>query len=96
MKDIKGWEGKYAITKDGKVWSYPKLKNHRKGLWLKPRTVLLTGYLTVDFYNKQQQMHFKVHRLVASTFLPNPMNHQYINHKNGIKRESVFERKEER
>jgi len=22
MKDIKGYEGKYAITEDGKVWSY--------------------------------------------------------------------------
>ena len=22
MKDIKGYEGQYAITKDGRVWSY--------------------------------------------------------------------------
>ena len=24
MKDVYGWEGRYAITKEGKVWSYWK------------------------------------------------------------------------
>ena len=28
MKDIKGFEGLYAITEDGKVWSYPKQANN--------------------------------------------------------------------
>ena len=24
MRDIKGFEGLYAVTEDGRVWSYPK------------------------------------------------------------------------
>ena len=26
MKDIKGYEGLYAVTEDGKVWSYKSKK----------------------------------------------------------------------
>lgn len=45
MKDIKGYESKYAITSCGKVWSY---KSNR---FLKPR-VDRDGYLAVGLYNK--------------------------------------------
>ena len=30
MKDIKGFEGLYAVTEDGKVWSYPKQHNRNR------------------------------------------------------------------
>lgn len=33
MVDIKGYEGLYAVTEDGKVWSY---RSHK---YLKPQTV---------------------------------------------------------
>lgn len=38
MKDIPGYEGKYSITRDGRVWSHPRVDAKgatRKGKWLK-------------------------------------------------------------
>ena len=32
MKDIKGYEGLYAVTVDGKVWSYSKPCSSKNGL----------------------------------------------------------------
>lgn len=46
--DIKDYEGLYAITKEGKVWSYPKLTSgkhanrNKFGMWMKPS--LVDGY----------------------------------------------------
>lgn len=75
MKDIPGFEGKYAVTEDGKVWSY----KHRK--FLKPK--LVNGYPMVDLFkkddSKKHPMH--VHRCVAITYLPNPDNLPEVNHK---------------
>jgi len=31
MKDIAGYEGRYAVTNDGQIWSYPKPCSSREG-----------------------------------------------------------------
>ena len=36
LKDIPGYEGLYAASKDGRVWSYPKPYSSKDGLWMKP------------------------------------------------------------
>ena len=36
MKDIKGFEGLYAVTKDGRVWSYPRIIINKTSQWGKP------------------------------------------------------------
>lgn len=74
MKDIKGYEGLYAITSCGKVWSY--LKN----TFLKPYHHN-SGYLSVNLYKNTNRKTCLVHRLVAEAFLPNPANLPQINHK---------------
>ena len=68
MRDIPGFEEKYAVTEDGQVWSY----KHRK--FLKPKTV--NGYLLVDLFKKgdNRKCPTSVHRCVASAYLPNPEN----------------------
>jgi len=33
MKDISGYEGRYAVTEDGRVWSYGNKKTHKAGLF---------------------------------------------------------------
>ena len=73
MNDITGYEELYAITEDGKVWSY------RKNIFLKP--FLARGYFKVRLYKDESNKQFLIHRLVAEAFLPNPQNLPQINHK---------------
>lgn len=78
VESIKGYEGLYAITTLGRVWSY------RRKIWL---ASFLTGngYPTVklscDGYSEDR----KVHRLVAEAFIDNHDNKPQVNHLNGNK-----------
>lgn len=74
MIDIKGYEGLYAVTKDGKVWS------HRNKKFLKACEAS-GGYLLVQLCNKGHCKTFLVHRLVAEAYIPNPDNLPFVNHK---------------
>ncbi len=73
MKDISGYDGLYAVTEDGRVWSY------RANRFLKPKKDH-GGYLNVSLWNCNKQKMFKVHRLVANAYLPNPDNLPQVNH----------------
>lgn len=76
MKDIKGFEGKYAITMSGRVWSYKSQKFLRPQISRKK-----FGYLQVDLYNKNgEKVRCYVHRLVAETYIPNPDNQPQVGH----------------
>lgn len=74
MLDVKGYEGLYGVTKDGKVYSYISNK------FLKPG-VERGGYLCVILCKNGKKKHYKVHRLVAMTYIENPNNYPHINHK---------------
>ena len=74
MKDIKGYEGLYAITSCGKVWSYRSKK------FLKPYKQR-KGYLEVALCKDWTQKKYNIHRLVAEAYLPNPNNLPQVNHK---------------
>ena len=75
MKDIVGYEGLYAITSCGKVWSY------RNECFLKPCTNQ-KGYLRVKLFKDGQKKWYRVHRLVAEAYLPNPDNLPQVDHIN--------------
>lgn len=74
MRAVRGFEGMYGITEDGKVWSFYK-NRFRK-------TVLgNNGYLMVNLWDGEKSHGRLVHRLVAEAFLPNPEAKPHINHK---------------
>ena len=73
MTFIKGYEGKYSITEDGRVWSH---KTHK---WL-ATGLDRDGYQIVRIHDNGRETSKKVHRLVAETFLSNPDNLPEVNH----------------
>ena len=73
MKDIKGYEGLYAVTSCGKVWSYKNKK------FLKPGACT-NGYLFVCLCKDGKVKSYRVHRLVAEAYLPNPGNLPDVDH----------------
>ena len=73
MKDIKNYEGIYGITSCGKVWSY------RNEKFLKPVDDC-KGYLFVRLCKDGKVKNYKIHRLVAEAYLPNPENLPQVDH----------------
>lgn len=73
MKDIKNYEGIYAITSCGRVWSYKAKK------FLKPRDNG-NGYLKVSLSKDGKQKDYYIHRLVAEAYIHNPENKPQVNH----------------
>ena len=89
LKDIKGFEGIYAINENGDIWSFPKLSNvNKKGKWLSPgeggkyRTIG-RGYKQVILFGNGTKKNYRIHRLVAETFIPKPDGKDCVNHKDG-------------
>ena len=74
MKDIKGYEGLYAITPEGEVWSYKRKK------FLTPIDDG-DGYFQVILYKDGKMKHYRTHRLVADAYIPNPDNLPQVNHR---------------
>lgn len=81
--DIENYEGLYQASNFGNIKSLPN-KNHKDEKILNP-TINSSGYLKVELYKNRKAKDFYVHRLVASTFLPNPDNKPQINHRDGNK-----------
>lgn len=76
-KPIKGFEGLYEVSNFGRI-------KNRHGRILKPR-LYDNKYLYVILYRKQAYKNFRVHRITAQTFIPNPLNFPEVNHKDGNK-----------
>jgi hypothetical protein len=81
-KDIKCYEGLYQVSNLGRVRSLPR--KLCKGTILKARDNGY-GYLTVGLSKNNNTVRYKVHRLVAQTFLPNIHHYDDVNHKDGNK-----------
>lgn len=84
----------YEISDSGEIFSIERIvhciikgrrvvrtKRRKK---MKPRKDK-DGYLLISLYEGGAQLNFRVHRLVAEAFIPNPENKAFVNHKNGIK-----------
>jgi len=82
MKDIKGYENKYAVDREGNVWSYPN-RLHKDMIKLMPRK-RPKGYLAVSLSIKSKVKDFQVHRLVADTYIGIKEGLE-VNHINGVR-----------
>lgn len=88
-KDIKGYEGLYQISNLGNVKSFPRNGTSKKEKIRKPNTDRY-GYHYITLYKNGKNKTFKIHRLVALAFIPNPSpnNYDIINHKNKIRNDN--------
>lgn len=64
----------YEVSSEGRV------RNIITGKLLKPE-VQFKGYYRVQLYNKNKKRNYRIHRLVAESFIPNINNKPDINHK---------------
>lgn len=73
----------YMVSNYGRVKSLNYL-NKKKERIIKP-FLCKCGYLYIRLCKNGFKKKFRVHRLVAMAFIPNPNNYPVINHKNEIK-----------
>lgn len=90
-KDIEGYEGLYEVSSNGRVRSHDRLIDRTgvgQGAYvLKGRVLKLRsdrdGYILVTLSSDGIARTFKVHRLVAQAFIPNPENLSQVDHDDG-------------
>ena len=78
-KDIPNTNGQYMVSNQGKVMTV------KTGRILTP-VIDERGYERVCLFKADRDRRYKVHRLVAIAFLPNPQGKKQVNHKDGNKR----------
>ncbi len=76
---IPNTSGQYKVSDTGKVM------NTKTGRILSP-AIDERGYERVCLFKADRRRRYKVHRLVALAFIPNPENKPQVNHKDGNKR----------
>ena len=74
--DISGYEGLYKIYDDGSIL------NCKKNTYMK--CTYNEGYIIVALGKNGKYTQYRVHRLVASAYIPNPENKPYVDHINGM------------
>jgi len=86
-KDIKGYEGYYQVSIFGEVKSLARKDSLDRAIKERILKSPLNryGYPFVVLCRNGKTRTFTVHRLIAETFIPNPLNKPCVNHINGIK-----------
>lgn len=83
-KPVCNFEDRYLVSNRGRVYSKKISK------LLKP-IITKKGYLTVELWRNYKRKVIKIHRLVAESFLENPLQRKEINHKDGNKQNNCVD-----
>lgn len=76
MTPIPGYETRYGVSQDGTIYSLL----HNPPRPLKPSFNTRTGYGSVGLYGEIKRKQPYIHRLVAITFIPNPLGLREVDH----------------
>lgn len=100
-KDIVGYEGAYQVSNTGFVRSMDRvvvvksISKYRQHIRVikgrKLKFSVIQGYCHVILCSHNRTKIFKVHRLVAAAFIPNPDNKPQVNHIDAIKTNNHYE-----
>lgn len=83
-KEIKGYEGLYEVSSEGRV----KSLGRKPGI-MKPG--LSRGYLKIGLVKDGIKSMFRIHRLVAGAFIPNPDDKPEVDHIDGDRKNNRVE-----
>lgn len=86
MRAVRGYEGLYSVTSDGRVFAHQKVVTTKHGRsWTMPakylKPIRSNGYSKVTLYGATGGRSWLVHRLVADAWLPAEEGRPFINHK---------------
>lgn len=95
-REIKGMEGIYDVSRDGRVRSRARLvRGSRGGLRPIPARILrpriIRGYCYVSLQAAGTVAQVSIHRLVAAAYLPETGGRRFVNHKDGDKKNNNVE-----
>lgn len=93
-KDIENFERLYQVSNYGRVKSLLKiseLNGRRYETKIMKCHYNTKKYLDVELCKKGTSQRYRIHRLVAEAFIPNPENKPQVNHINGNKQDNRVE-----
>jgi hypothetical protein len=91
-KDIKWWEWIYQVSNIWRIRSYDrKVYTYTKKWRILKSQIDKYWYYVGSFYKWKERTTYKVHRIVAETFIPNISNKITVNHKNWIRHDNRVE-----
>lgn len=94
-KEIKGYEGIYEVSNQGRVRSLDRHTTGKRNRIIKGKVLSQVenffGYCIVYLCKDGKQKPTRVHRLVAEAFIPNPENKPVVNHKDGNPKNNIIQ-----
>lgn len=96
-KDVSGYDGYYQISNVGSIRSLDRQEAQTNGHPMTYKGDVMKpckdgkGYRFVYLSRNGKRKMYKIHRIVALEFIPNPCNYEQVNHKDGNKDNNSFD-----